>query len=458
MLRISVAATALTILGAGVVLAQEPAPVPENAARSNPVPVYRVTVVEHGIDAVNYQYRSDPTKIDFRGTVLLPDAKGEATVQSRRGRTEIEAKFEKLAAPSRFGREYLTYVLWALSPEGAPHNLGELVADQGDHSKIRVTTDLQAFAMIVTAEPYSSVREPSQVVVLENRVRPDTAGRIQPIHPRPELFRQGTYTMQVGEAVPNTPKVSMSRYEAVSELYQAQNAVALAQSAGAERYAPEALASAQRVLAEAQRLDSIKGNNSKMVVQNAREAEQSAEDARLIAERRKQQDDLASAEQAKAQAETEARQARAEAQAARAEADRLAHDPPAAAGSSISSAPESGLRSDLMGRIAGSFAAQDTPRGLVITLPDGDFDGINLLNPVSQKLTPIGSTLAAHPEARIDVEAHSGSTGNALQSWERAQAVRNVLVASGVPANRVSVRNQGAQANGPVEIVIVESR
>jgi len=455
MSRISVTAVAFAAACSCLAWAQEAASNPESSPRNTPVPVYRVTVVEHGIDAVNYQYRSDPTKIDFRGTVLLPDAKGEATVESRRGRTEVDAKFENLAPPTRFGREYLTYVLWAISPEGAPHNLGELVTNGADRSKVRVTTDQQAFAMIITAEPYASVREPSQVVVLENHARPDTAGRIQPIQPRPELMRQGTYTMQVEQQPAsnvNAPKVSMSRYEAVSELYQAQNAIALAQTAGAERYAPEAFAAAQRALAEAQRLDGKK-ENSKMVVQNAREAAQDAEDARLIAERRKQQEDLAAAQ-------ADAQRARAEAEAARTEADRVVHDAPAGvpaietAASNPSNLVGPVLRAQVMEHAVGSFAAQDTPHGLVISLPDSDFDGINPLSSVSQKLSPIGSAVAAHPGARVEIEAFTDQNGSELQSWERAQAVRNILVASGVAANQVSIQGRGAQANRRVEIVI----
>ncbi len=465
MFGVSTKSVAMAALCACASLAQEPPADQANPVKNAPVPIYRVTVVEHAIDAVNYQYRAAPTKVDFRGTVLLPDAKGEATVESRRGRTEIDAKFENLAPPARFGREYLTYVLWAISPEGAPHNLGELVPNTSNRSRVRVTTDLQAFAMIVTAEPYSSVRQPSQLVTLENRVRPDTVGKIQPIQPRPELMRQGNYTLQLdSQADSNAPKVSMSRYEAISELYQAQNAVALAQAAGAERYAPEALAAAQRALAEAQRLDSIKGNNSKLVVQNAREAEQNAEDARLIAERRKQQDDLATAERAKARAEAEAQQARAEAQAARAEADRLAHEPSGDAVSNRvvpaapSSAPDNPLRSQLLQQITGSFEAQDSPQGLVITLPDNDFDGANLLNIISQKLSPLGSAIAAHPGARVSVEAYTDKNGSELQSWERAQAIRDILIASGVPANQISLRGLGAQANRRVEIVVSDGR
>src|SRR5215471_18869719 len=174
-----------------------PAAAQQNPNSGRSVPLYQVTVVERSVQAVNYQYRSGPTRIDFRGTVLLSNAKGDATVESQRGRTEIDARFENLMPPTRFGREYLTYVLWAISPDGAPHNLGEIVTNASDHGNLRVTTGLQTFGLIVTAEPYSTVRQPSDVVVLENQVRPDTIGRTQPIRAKYELMPRGHYTYEV---------------------------------------------------------------------------------------------------------------------------------------------------------------------------------------------------------------------------------------------------------------------
>ena len=254
------------------------------------VPIYSVTVVERGVDAVIYQYRSAPTKIDFRGTVLLSTAKGQAIVESRQGRAEIDAKFENLTAPSRFGPGYLTYVLWAISPEGAAHNLGEIIPDASDRAKLRATTSLQAFGLIVTAEPYASVRQPSSVVTLENKIRPDTAGKIEPVKAKEGLLTRPPYTLQIDEnsraAAAGAPKVSMSQYEALLELYQAQNAVSIARAAEAERLAPEAFSNAVKALNEAQRLQQTKAN-AKLVVQAAREATQTAEDARSIAESRK---------------------------------------------------------------------------------------------------------------------------------------------------------------------------
>src|SRR5882672_9305110 len=122
------------------------------------VPIYRVTVVQRTVEAINYQYRSEPTRVDFRGTVLMPKAKGDAMVESKRGRTEIDLRLDNMTEPQSFGREYLTYVLWAVSPEGRPHNLGEVVANGSNKARLRITTDMQAFGLIVTAEPYSAVR------------------------------------------------------------------------------------------------------------------------------------------------------------------------------------------------------------------------------------------------------------------------------------------------------------
>src|SRR5262249_55212466 len=158
-------------------------------------------------------------------------------------------------------------------------------------SHLRVTTDFQAFAMIVTAEPYSAVRTPSDVVVMENEVRSDTVGKIVQVEARYELMPRGHYAYQVPASVEpnNGPKVSMRKYEELLELYQAQNAVGVAQSANAAQLAPNTFEKAQRLLAEAQQLEQSKGDSSR-IVQTAREAAQTAEDARIIAERRAQEE------------------------------------------------------------------------------------------------------------------------------------------------------------------------
>jgi outer membrane protein OmpA-like peptidoglycan-associated protein len=467
----------------------QPAP-PQPPVRHDTVPLYRVTVVDRNVDAVNYQYRSGPTKIDFRGTVLLSHAKGDATVESKRGRTEIDARFDNLEAPTRFGREYLSYVLWAITPEGAPHNLGELVPDSGNHGHLRVTTDLQVFGMIVTAEPFSSVRQPSDVVVLENHIRPDTLGTAQPIQAKFELLPRGTYTYDVQQglqnAVSNTPKVSMNQYEALLELYEAQNAVGIAHAAGAEALAPNTFAKAVHAYEEAQRLQASKADTS-LIVQHAREAAEMAEDARVIAERREQEERLAAAQnemvraraqaaeaqaqaaaavqQAQAEADTARAQAerdraalesaRAEADAARAQADRYqaaANEPappppPVAQDQTLERQRE--LRGQLVERLNGDLSTRDTPRGVVVVVSDADFTGATLRPEATDGLSRVAGIIASQPGLRVAVEGYTDSAGSEQFSNDRAAAVRNALVSAGLPA--ASVTSQGFGNSRPVE-------
>lgn len=270
--------------------AQDPAP--PAAVSTHPVnptsgPLFRVTVVSRTTKAINYGHRTEPTKIGLKGTVLLPESEGEARVESRRGSVEIEAKVNRLGAPTRFGPEYLTYVLWAITPEGRPMNLGELVPDPSNKAKIKVSTDLQAFALIVTAEPYFSVTHPSDVVVMENVARPDTIGKIEEIDAKYELLprKQFTYNTGTPPAGSEGPKLSMGEYEALLSVYQAQNAIQIAKSAGADRYAPDTLQKAEQLYQQAVALQSQK-SASRQIVTAAREAAQTAEDARAISVKR----------------------------------------------------------------------------------------------------------------------------------------------------------------------------
>jgi hypothetical protein len=252
-------------------------------------PVYKVNVVSRTTKAINYQQRGGPTKIGFQGTVLLPEVRGEATVDSRRGSTVIDAKLEKLQAPTRFGAEYLTYVMWAITPDGRAVNLGEIVANHSNKAHLHASTDFQAFGLIVTAEPYFAVSQPSSVVVAENFVRPDTVGKVQEITARSEFLERSTYNFDVVKArqIDNQPgrKVSMDEYEALVQLYQARNAVQLAQAAGAGKHAADVLKKAQEFLQHAE-IGYKNRNDFKYVVSVARNASQTAEDARLLAAKR----------------------------------------------------------------------------------------------------------------------------------------------------------------------------
>lgn len=262
---------------------------PESADRRQPI--YRIEVVQRSTKAVNYGHRSLPTKVDLAGTVLAPHARGEAKVESKRGSVEIDVKVEKLFAPTRFGAEYLTYVLWAITPEGRPTNLGELVLDGGDKGKLEVTSELQAFALLVTAEPYFAVTQPSDVVVMENVIRPDTVGKVEEVFAKYELLPRGHYTYQrrAGDAPPPAAgeKLPMDQYEAVLALYQAFNAIQIARAAGADSQAASTMKRAEQLYEEARTLQS-KNAASGQVIMMARQAAQTAEDARAIHTRRSQ--------------------------------------------------------------------------------------------------------------------------------------------------------------------------
>jgi hypothetical protein len=261
------------------VAAQQQEPRPARNA-----PIYRITVVQRSITAINYGNQSEPSRIDFKGTVLEPKARGEATVENAQGAVKIKAKFERLEAPGSFGPRFLTYVLWAITPDGKANNLGEIVTDAHDRARLSVTTHLQAFGLIVTAEPYFAVAEPSDLVVAENIPRPETEGQVEEVQAKYQLLPRGSYTLNLGEpaSTPSGPLVSQDEYNAILAIYEAQNAIQIARSLHADLYAPDVLSTAEALLDRARAANAQKGN-TKAAVTTAREAAERAEDARLIA-------------------------------------------------------------------------------------------------------------------------------------------------------------------------------
>jgi outer membrane protein OmpA-like peptidoglycan-associated protein len=248
------------------------------------VPIFRITVVGRTTPAINYRPRRGDTKVDFTGTALMPQAVGEAKVSGEQGYMNVEAKFDKFAAASSFGSEYLTYVLWAVTPEGRATNLGEIQIN-GDDAEIKVTTELQAFGLIVTAEPYFAVTQPSDVVVMENVVRAGTEGRVEVIQAKYELLRRGSYLMNQDAA-----RLKRKPLEPGSplDLAQARNAVELARLAGADRFAEDTFNKAAGLLATAETArEKRQGGNA--VMMPARQAAQTAEDARLIGLQRQEE-------------------------------------------------------------------------------------------------------------------------------------------------------------------------
>ncbi len=305
------------LLAGGTLAAQTPQAISENAARiaQGEMPIYRVTVVERTTKAISYRHRSGATKIDFRGTPLLPGSRGEAKVESKQGYIEIEVEFDDLQPANKNGAEYLTYVLWAITPEGRTSNLGEILLN-GTKSKLNVTTELQVFALMVTAEPYYAVNRPSDLIVMENVVRKDTIGKIEEIEAKYELLQRGQY-----ERLANPLALKFDTKQPL-ELYEARNAVQIARSMGADRYATDTFQKAEKSLAQAEAYQA-RNAGKKPVTMTARAAVQTAEDARAIAVKRQEEDALTAERQRSADREQRAETGRV---AAQSETDRVTRD------------------------------------------------------------------------------------------------------------------------------------
>jgi outer membrane protein OmpA-like peptidoglycan-associated protein len=242
-------------------------------------------VVAKSTKAVNYRYRMGSTRLDFRGTALAPTVTGRADVESKAGRMEVQFEIRGMEGATKFGAEYLTYVLWAITPEGRPQNLGE-VQLSGGRGKLTVTTELQAFGLIVTAEPYFAVTMPSDLIVAENEVRPDTLGRIETIDAKYELLQRGEYAKMANPlGLALDPRVPL-------ELFQARNALMIAKGAQAGKYAPEILSKAEASLQQAEEYQARKRSEAKPAAMMARDAVQRAEDARAVAVKRAEEERL----------------------------------------------------------------------------------------------------------------------------------------------------------------------
>ena len=305
----------------GLLAAQEPRNQNDNATRlsAGNTPIYRLSVTPRTVKAINYQHRSGATKIDFRGTEILPNAGGEATVQSKQGYIRIEVEFNGLQPATNNGAEYLTYVLWAVTPEGRTANLGEVLLN-GTKSRLNVTTELQVFGLVVTAEPYYAVTQPSDLIVMENLVRADTKGKIEEIDAKYELLQRGQY-----QRLANPLALKFDRKQPL-ELYEARNAVQIARAVGADRFAAETFQKAEASLSQAE-ADQEHKTGKKPVIMTAREAVQTAEDARAIAVKRQEADALTAERQQSVDREARAESGRA---AAQSETDRVTREAEAA--------------------------------------------------------------------------------------------------------------------------------
>ena len=463
--RKSTAVLVTSLLCAGAAFAQEMNPTAgprtqPQADTSGKVPIYRVQVVGRDIPAINYFHRSGATRIGFQGSSLLPQGKGEAKVQSERGRMSIDAKFEGLVPANSFGPEYLTYVLWAITPDGRPVNLGE-VLPQGSKSQITVTTDLQAYGLIVTAEPYFAVTMPSDLVVLQNFVLPDkTQGIIEQISAHATLLPRGAYVQTAGQHAVLNP---ITRNEkSPLELYEAINAVQIAKAYGAEKYASDTFQHAEQDLTNAQSME--KKSDRKEQITYAREAVQAAEDSRIITIRKKQEEEKLQTQQAQAdaqQAAAAAQQAanqqalqRAQADAAAARAQAQAAEARAAQQQAEQSAQQASqqteqMREKLKEQLNQVLATRETARGLIVNMSDVLFDTgqYTLKSDAREKLAKVSGILLAYPNLKLQVEGYTDNVGsdqfNEKLSQQRADAVRDYLASQGVNQTNISAAGYG---------------
>jgi outer membrane protein OmpA-like peptidoglycan-associated protein len=471
-------------------VAQESNPTSSNVqqAPSQPemrggIAYYKVQVVDRRLPAVDYFHRSGATHIGFEGTQLPPQAKGEAKVEAKNGRASIEAEFEHLSPANGFGQEYLTYVLWAITPEGRPVNLGEVLpTGSNDKSHISVTTNLQSFGLIVTAEPYFAVTMPSDLVVAQNVILGSTAGIIKPVIAHYTLLPRGAYADTAGRHTVLHPITRKERTPL--EVYEAENAVMIAEAAGAGKYAPESLASAKTDLTNAEDLNLHK-SNSKQTITYARAAVQTAEDARIMTIRKIKAEDEAEQRAARVQAEQSAQvaqdqareaqharqqaelaqqqaqlqqkqeaaqraQAEASAAQARAQADRarLAQQQAEQNAQNAQQQAEQ-TRERLRAQLNSVLQTQETARGLIMNLSDVlfDFNKYTLKPEAREKLAKVSGILLAYPDLKVQVEGYTDNIGtdeyNQQLSEKRADSVRDYLVSQSVPGSNITAQGYG---------------
>ncbi len=445
-------------------------------------------VASKSTNAVGYTIGGGSTKIDLKGTDLLPGALGEAKVEARQGATTIEVQCTGLASPAKFGTEFLTYVLWAVSPEGRTVNLGEIPVKDAK-GELKASTPMQMFSLIVTAEPYFAVRMPSELVVLENEVRKGTKGKIFPVN-NYHLMKKAQYQKKA-----NPLALTMDLKNVPLRMYQARNAFEIASLSQSEKYAPEIYTKAEASLKMAENALARKAN-TKEIISQAAQAIQFSEDARALSVQRqteeriaqekaaaaakakadaeakaaaeaaaakkkadeeaRRQAELAAAKEAQLKAEAEAREARMKAEAdaaaarAKAEADALkAREEAAKAEAERAKKEKEALRARLLQQFNQVLDTRDTERGLVVNMSDVLFDTgkFTLRQEAREKLARIAGIVLNYPALKLEAEGHTDNVGSAefnqKLSEQRADSVRSYLVTQGIAQGSIASSGKG---------------
>jgi outer membrane protein OmpA-like peptidoglycan-associated protein len=422
---------------------------------------------------MHYRIQGGSTKVDFRGTELMQRGSGEAKVEGKKSNFEIDARFEGFEDATKFGFEYLTYVLWVVSPQGRPVNLGELTLDHHGNAQLKAYTDLQSFGMIVTAEPYFAVTEPGNMVVAESSTISGAA--TENIDTKFELIARGSYSStntHIQDAIfgmdPKTPL----------ELFEARNAMRIAYNASGEKYAASIIAKASQQLRQAEELYRQKQKKEAVSVA-AKEATETAEEARVMAVKQKAEEDAqaaAAAREAKAradaaaeaqrradaeaarqqaeQARIQAEKDRAQAEQAQAEAERMKQEALAAAQEAARQKEEAEkakaeavaqqqalaaeadkakaaaaqseslrqqaerekaeLRARLLEQLNTILATRDSARGLIANMSDVLFHSgsYELMPAARERLAKVSGIILAYPSLHVAIEGHTDSVGS----------------------------------------------
>lgn len=449
-----------------------------SADENSQMPVFRVHVYARSARAVNYRHRGGSTTVDFKGTSLMPAITGRAKVDGKEGRLAIDVDLNHMDRPAGLGGQYLTYVLWAVTPEGRAVNLGEILPGDNGKSRMNVTTDLQAFGLIVTAEPYFSVTHPSNEVVAENVILQSTKGFEESIDAKFDVLEGSQYTVDVpvgqlpsAQAQPNVPL----------DLLEARDAVMIAKAAGAQQYAADSIQKAEDMLQRAEDYYQRKQGRTPIGTA-ARGATQMAEDARVLTLRRKEQEREEAARKAAADAQAKAEadavaakqreqdaqsrsedDARRRAEAEQAQAAALAQQQQAQAQAEDAErqkqlaqqqtqdaiAQKEQMRARLLAQLNQVLQTRDTARGLIVSMPDVlfDFNKYTLKPEARERLAKISGIVLAYPDLKLDIEGHTDAIGsdeyNQTLSEKRADGVRGYLVSSGVVPDHVTAVGLG---------------
>lgn len=441
-----------TLPYAGSIVAQDKPQVPDSS------------VVKKSITSVGYEVGGGATKVILVAAHAAPNASGEAKVEAKKTGTDIGVKVKGMPPPTALGAEFLTYVLWSVTPDGSTTNLGEIPIDKNGEGKLNTSTPSQTFALGVTAEPYFAVALPSEVVVLINDTTKKTKGKVYPENSY-KLMKRSQYE-KLGNPLALTPDLS----KVPLEMYEARNAVEIAKSRGADLYAPEVFkkATSSLQMAESSLASSA---DRKAILTNAKQTIQFAEDARALAVQReeaeriqKEKEAAAAAAAAKAKSEAEAKaaaEAERQAELAAAREAQLKAEQKAAAEAAAAKeqaakeeaaraqAASQALRMQLLKQLNDVLQTSDTPRGLVVNMADVLFESgkYNLSNDAQLKLAKLSGIIQAHPGLNLAIEGHTDTTGSAdfnlKLSQQRADTVRQFLISQGLSADTITSKGLG---------------